>query len=351
MKKKSCFIVFIAAYAIIGSFFGLWAQEINNNNNNNLLDVIGFDINGEVTDTNGNPLDNVLLFIQIGRPDPENMMETEYKTNSESIGSKFRVQKTGYSILRLSFHKDGYYDERFSFDNNISKMDISKPILQKNIQVKMTKIPPRAKKAAASNYIVYNFEDETKSIFDLSAFSEQKKGETESTEVEKKYQINIKTCSLKTKDDTKKYIELDFKRDEKGNIVYADPSLFFGISYPTAYIVRFHSDNPGDGFILMEDFHSKPITLDDFNKKYTTAPEKGYNKREITIELKKNKNDTHYSFEKKSIPVYIKVGGHFGKAIIKPVHFFNNNTKIRFVRVGIDLDMNKKEGDRSLVFY
>ena len=30
---------------------------------------------------------------------------------------------------------------------------------------------------------------------------------------------------------------------------------------------------------------------------------------------------------------------------------FNDDTKIRFVRVGIDLDVNKIEGDRSLVFY
>lgn len=343
--KKTCFIVFILVYALFGSFFGLWAQEINNN----LLDVTGFDINGEVTDTNGNPLDNVILFIHVGRPRPENRMETEYKMNSEIISSKFRVQKMGYSSLRLSFHKDGYYVENLSFDNNIFDMDISKPILQKSIQVKMIKRGVGAKKTAASNFIVYNFEDGTKSIFDLSAFSEQKKG---SNEAEKKYQIKIKTCALKTKDDTKQYIELDFKRDEKGNIVYIDPpSLFHNIPCPSAYIVRFYSDNPDDGFILMEDFHSKLITLDDFNKKYTTAPEKGYNKKEIMIELKKNKNDTSYSFEKKTIPVYIKVGSHFGKATINPIIFFNDNTKIRFVRVRIDIEMNKKEGDRSLVFY
>ena len=287
MEKKSCFIVFVAAYATIGSFFGLWAQETKNDTV--VLDeIIGFDIDGEVTDTNGIPLDNVTILIDSGRFDPK-AMDIIFKRDWMDINSKFHIKKTRCEILRLSFLKDGYYQENLSFNSSKKEIDISKPILQKSIQVKMTKIAPRAKKAVASDYLVYSFEDGTKSIFDLSAFSEQKKGETESNEAEKKYQINIKTCALKTKDDTKKYIELDFKRDEKGNIVYTDPSLFFGISCPTAYIVRFHSDNPDDGFILMEDFHSKLITYDDFNKKYTTAPEKGYNKKEIMIELKKTK--------------------------------------------------------------
>jgi hypothetical protein len=98
-----------------------------------LLDVIGFDINGEVTDTNGNPLDNVLLFIQIGRPDPENMMETEYKTNSESIGSKFRVQKTGYSILRLSFRLP-LYTMVFSLFAKVQKKS-EYPMILRDIQI------------------------------------------------------------------------------------------------------------------------------------------------------------------------------------------------------------------------
>ncbi|MCQ2614096.1 MAG: hypothetical protein MJ183_10900 [Treponemataceae bacterium] len=56
----------------------------------------------------------------------------------------------------------------------------------------------------------------------------------------------------------------------------------------------------------MEDLYSKVITKNDFEKTYATAPEKGYNKKEIEIEIKKNPSDEHYTFESKIFHFYIK---------------------------------------------
>lgn len=204
------------------------------------------------------------------------------------INSKFHIQKTGYSYIRLAFLKEGYYTEILDYSQDIFDIDKSNPILKKNIQIKMMKKRPRAKTARFRRLIEYNFEKGTKSICDLSAFSKEEKGEKDDDKKEKEYEINLKTYDFKTKDHTKKYIEVDFKRDKKGKIVYGNLSDWDGpMPCPSKFIIRFHSDDPDDGIILMEDLYSKIIMQNDFEKIYATAPEKGYNKKEIEIELKK----------------------------------------------------------------
>lgn len=67
MKRKIFTIIFIAIYTIIGSFFELWAQEIKDDDSLNKfvfaidLNKFVFDIDGEVTDMEGVPLDNIRI--------------------------------------------------------------------------------------------------------------------------------------------------------------------------------------------------------------------------------------------------------------------------------------------------
>lgn len=349
MKRKIFTIIFIAIYTIIGSFFELWAQEIKYDDDDihDILNKIGFDINGEVTDMEGVPLDNIHIHIDFTRPDPNKFGESETIIEYMDINSKFHIQKTGYSYISLAFLKEGYYTEILDYSQDIFDIDKSNPILKKNIQVKMMKKRPRAKTARFRRLIEYNFEKGTKSICDLSAFSKDKK---DNNKKEKEYEIKLKTYNSKTKNHKKKYIELDFKRDKKGKIVYGNPpSLYRDSPCPSTFIIRFHSDDPDDGIILMEDLYSKVITQNDFEKAYATAPEKGYNKKEIEIELKKNPSDGHYTFESKIFHFYIKCGNHFGKALITPIMVLNRMTTVSTIRTELDIVVNTVEGDKNLM--
>jgi hypothetical protein len=155
---------------------------------------------------------------------------------------------------------------------------------------------------------------------------------------------------LKTKQEAAKYIELDFRRDEHGEIVYGDPpSLYRTIPCPSAFIIQFRSDDPDDGMILINEM-DPDVTHDRMRKIHTAAPGTGYDKKKIVIDLGEVDATWHYPFESKRICIFLKCGNHFGKAEFEPVCLSLNrhDQKIEGISVRFEMILNQKEGDRNL---
>ena len=60
------------------------------------------------------------------------------------------------------------------------------------------------------------------------------------------------------KPDESQYLELDFLRDEQGGIVTREfpgavDSRGETVKYPAIFLIRLHSDDPDDGFVLFEE--------------------------------------------------------------------------------------------------
>ena len=154
----------------------------------------------------------------------------------------------------------------------------------------------------------YNIKDETKQVCEIWL--------SENGDV-RDYQK--KTIDSDALPESTRYFDFDFKRYENGNIVYGSQyntkSYYNGAPCPVAFIVRFHSDDPDDGLILMQGSASD-MTQKDFDIRSNTAPETGYTVREIEIPMETNRDVEYYA---RRIYVFLKCGDHYGKAEIWPI--------------------------------
>lgn len=203
----------------------------------------------------------------------------------------------------------------------------------------MTKKGIRAERISFHENLQYNIKDESKKICDLSVL--QKKT------INKDDKISLKTIDLKTTPETK-YIELDFKRDSNGKVIY--DGKYDNISCPSEFIIRFHSNDPEDGFILIND-ENPSITEDDYDITYTLAPEKGYTKKEISIKLGEKVPHKRYPFEDNKLFIFLKCGKYYGKAMINRLFIDSTKNEIKSVNAVFKMGINRKEGDRNLTFY
>ena len=203
------------------------------------------------------------------------------------------------------------------------------------------------------------------------------------------------------KPEAARYFELDFLRDERGEIVlrefpgvvddWGDP-----IQYPAVFIVRLHSNDPDDGILLVGEGESVPEknpfdgTIRSFGngrefdeertlfrkgltdaptrflKERTMAPEDGYTRREISIPIEEviriwAANGLKACSLLVYRTVFIRAAGHYAKAYL---YYANGYSDIQLGPVDseafrekshwefqFDMYLNPKEGDRHLSEY
>ena len=335
------------------------------------IDASEFDLQFTITDNDGKPLDGVKMELKRERPKlPLLSGEWERKMeNGKTVGSKFRIQEKGWTKLELTFTKDGYYLESRMYSINIlsDALDGTRPklLMKEDIQVILYKGVPIADLCGTNGRLVYDFEKGRKTLCDLSAFGKKpdkpkktavseddeeddydEAEEDEEEYVEEEIKIEMKSVDLKTKPELTKYIELDFKRDENGEVLF--DGMLRDTPCPATFIIRLHSDDPGDGFIPVDKLGPGFIRPEEYDKRYTTAPETGYQK-ELVFDFGKQGADGKFPYETNYLFAFVKCGQHYGKVYIHPANHDGRLKTIQQVRVRFEqLVFNQTEGDRNV---
>ena len=351
MKKQNKLVVSQILIAMLGIFGSVFAQETAIETNKiesefsvesyvqelaSRLESSGFDIKGSVIDSEGALLNDVKMDIVLSSPILPYMTSSKKVNKTESINSEFSVYEKGVTSIVLSFFKKGYYSERRSFSSSIFEEDPSKIMQKHNIQIKMIKRGTPAELICFYKSINSVIKEDKKNICDLSIL--QKESITENDT------ISIKSIDSKTKLDTI-CIELDFNRDKNGNIVY--DSKYRERPCSSGFVIRFHSNDPDDGLILVND-QDPLVNQDVFKTAYNLAPEEGYTRKEIMIKLGEKGSDGNYPCEANKTFVFLKCGKHYGRAIFNELSIDYSRDEIKSVSARVQMDINRKEGDRNL---
>ena len=274
------------------------------------LDELEIDIKGTVVDEDGKPVENVRLEIRYEKPVLPYMTDNKYEVERRVVSGDFEIKKKGFNDVELKFSNQEYFLESFHFhagfgmgenEENTLKQPALRVVLEKRLPTAEISDLQREK-------LEYNLSRKRKTYCDLDGAVSGKNGNG---------QVKMVTIPLDEKPKAGKYLELDFQRDEHGEIVTRE---FPGVvdqkgespKYPAVYIFRLHSDDPEDGMIVMEDggylkdhpFDGKPIAdrqayqkrsreenkiVDDEWKKLRPlerrfeAPKDGYTLKEVSI--------------------------------------------------------------------
>lgn len=310
----------------------------------------GFDLSGTVTDQDGNPLEGVSMRADYSRVNTATFRSENKSEKPVEVDSEFHVKQKGWTELNLYFRKDGYYSERLHFESPWLDRKQKKYVVKDDIQVKMIKKGPVADLFRKKDYLRYDIENGYKDICDLSFLCGKKITRED-------WERPLMKTPLGTPPETPKYIELDFRRDENGDIVY--DARLGGTSVPSAVIVRFHSDDPDDGLMLIDELDPRAnpemygfAAADRYRKIHTTAPETGYGLKEIELEWDRKRPDGNIA-ENQQTFLFLKCGNHYGKAAVNSPLDTNRSGKreLGHVRVKIELLLNRVPGDRNLTSY
>ena len=389
MKRKTAWIISLIAIPFLAAASVLYAQKKDGSrggqdekvraetrmaDEQSRIDASEFDLQFIITDADGKPLNGVTMELERKRPRiPLLSGEWEKKTEKKTVDSKFRIQEKGWTGLDLRFLKDGYYleDRSYVFDiiammnsaeaslhavSNSTVEDEQKLRMKEDIQIKMFKGVPAADLVGSSGTLIYDFEKGRKTVFDLSAFDQKPEkpektkktavsAEDDELEEEEEYEeertIEMKSFDLKTKPELTKYIELDFKRDENGEVLF--DGMLQDTPCPASYIIRLHSDDPEDGFVAVDQLRPGFVNWTEYEKRYPTAPETGYRKELVFDFGKRGAEKRNYQF------AFVKCGQHYGKISVWPAAQDGKARTILQVRVRIEsLVLNRKEGDRNV---
>ena len=360
------------------------------------------DIYGVVVDEYGRPLDNVellvsyhvnpsVLFGVLGGHDPFNDPYWHGRDDLEKwiVNGKFRVPGRrlflGGSARSLTFRKDGYIMEGYNSKTKSSWHGMQVVLRQPPPE------PPRVReiKHLESGQLEYSLKLQRRSRIVLPRIDRK---EWNLGEMMRPFDRPF--------DADWNYLELDFKRDERGEIVFREfPGAFNSkgetVKYPAAFVIRLLSDDPDDGMIpvgegesLAERTHytgahwtNRPpeylqIIEDSKNARrrlmddLTVAPDDGYTRREIEIPVEEMVRIWDQQMwagvtpvqEVSWYPVYrcalIRVGGRYGKFFLhfigsRPERvdaYFGNGAEFG-MSFDCEVFLNPKAGDRNLTEY
>lgn len=299
----------------------------------------GFDIRGTVMDEDGNPLDGVTMETAFSRVNTASF-RSENLNETETVDSAFHVQRKGWTELRLVFRKDGYFPERLAFDSPWLEGRKKRFIAEDGIQVRMVKMGSVASLYRPGDLRVRldrDLEKGTGSICDLSMLRASEELDRKQYE-----RINATKFELESGPKATKYLELDFRRDENGEIVFVSlPDVM--APCPAELIVRLHSDDLDDGLILLNEL-DPDITGDKVYKKYNTAPETGYGRKEIAFAL----TDQWPALRESTFFIYLKCGKHYGKAKIEDFDLDMRPGKFERAMAFLSIHINRVPGDTNL---
>ena len=152
-----------------------------------------YNVRGTITDTDGNPLNDVYLDMRY------DVWGTTLPiiTSREEVDSAFHIKGKDAHFLELKFVKKGYYPEESSFK-------IGTFPFRKRIQIKMKP----SEQMGVSEFHKFQFDEKQKYICDLSDLDHGI--------------IQAQTVDLETNPGTK-HLEFDFRRDENGDIMFSEP--------------------------------------------------------------------------------------------------------------------------------
>ena len=91
----------------------------------------GFDLQGTVTDLDGNPLDGVNVEVAFSRAKTWNPNIAEYESYRETVNSEFHIRQQRFTGADFTFAKEGYYMEKRYF-RSLGSINV-----RHDIQVKM----------------------------------------------------------------------------------------------------------------------------------------------------------------------------------------------------------------------
>lgn len=370
---------------------------------------------GTIVDESGAPLDGVTVGVTYYVPPPYprifNLLfysrwpDTPSWNQSESIprrmtvDGEFRVRdkvlfRRG-EVESIYFVKEGYYTEEYRIDQKYEVTADGKKVSQwGDMRVVMRKKPPPPRK-------VRTLDHETEDVIYEMANRRNHFIEFYVTPFTGYFDVYSRYVPFGKKPEAARYFELDFLRDEWGEIVlreFPDVVDDWGvpIQYPAVFIVRLHSDDPDDGILLVGEGESVPEKnpfdgnvrlygdgrefdkerelfrkeLTDaparFLKEQTMAPEDGYTRREISIPIEEviriwDANGLKACSLRVYRTVFIRIRGHYAKACL---YYTNGFSDIRlgpvdseafgeksYWRIQFDMYLNPKEGDRHLSEY
>ena len=316
-----------------------------------------------------------------------------------TVDGEFRVRdkvlfRRG-EVESISFSKEGYYTEEYRIGQKYEVTADGKKVSQwSDMRVVMRKEPPPPRK-------VRTLDHETEDVIYEMANRRNHFIEFYVTPFTGYFDVYSRYVPFGKKPEAARYFELDFLRDEWGEIVlreFPDVVDDWGvpIQYPAVFIVRLHSDDPDDGILLVGEGESVPEKnlfdgnirpfgngrefdkerelfrkeLTDaparFLKEQTMAPEDGYTRREISIPIEEviriwDANGLKACTLKVYRTVFLRIRGHYAKACL---YYTNGFSDIRlgpvdseafgeksYWRIQFDMYLNPKEGDRHLSEY
>ena len=370
---------------------------------------------GTIVDESGAPLDGVTVGVRYYVPPPFpkffnllfytrwpdtpswNQDKSIYQTMI--VDGEFRVRDKALfrrgEVERIYFVKEGYYTEEYGIDQKYEVTADGEKVFQwSDMRVVMRKEPPPPRKVRTLDH------ETTDVIYDM-AKRRNHFIEFYVTPFSGCFDVYSRYVPFGKKPEATRYFELDFLRDEWGEIVlreFPDVVDKWGvpIQYPAVFIVRLHSDDPDDGILLVgegesvpeknlfdgnirpfgdgREFHKeselfrKALTRkpDPFLQEQTMAPEDGYTRREISIPIEEviriwDANGLKACSLRVYRTAFLRIRGHYAKACL---YYTNGFSDIRlgpvdseafrensYWRIQFDMYLNPKEGDRHLSEY
>lgn len=265
------------------------------------------DVSGIIVDDKGAPLNDVELEFNFSRAKG---WESESLNKKVVSKSRFSFTQSGYTGVTVYFRKKGYFTEtRFYGTYQASKYLKNKIYTQTDEKIVLREKGKFAKIKIFEKLLEYDWTKKQKSFCDLA-------------------DLSYKTLSADSPIKAKRYIYLDFERDQNGNVVMIKHPHYERM-IPKAFIIKYVSRYGDGGFI---------IKGNQINMTYlTTAPTSGYNDKSIKI-----------SIGSKDIYFYYKNGDTFGKgALLSPSHTYGVSSVWLKLMQNVEKDPNEKYNLRS----
>lgn len=325
-----------------------------------------YGINGIVVDETGAPMKDVRLRVSYNYP-PSLLFDKNWEGLSEAkrltVDGEFSVRKIRWHWLRkgaatrLSFYKEGYYEVNHNrYTDFKTEEDRQNTPGWRNMRVVMRQIRPPAHPPIRLRTLQHLYEA-TDLRYDMKRKDRQVLVFRDSEPV----MWNYTFVPFGQKPKEPQYLELDFLRDENGEIVTKEfPGAVDSrgeiVKYPAVYLIRLHSDDPDDGFVLFEegkslaeqnhfdgkirkwnDYSGEMHEVHDLHKQIIRdcsaaqsrmqdhfmelAPEDGYTRREIAIPIEEIVRIWDYGETIKTTwysPyrfAFLRVGGRYAKIL------------------------------------
>lgn len=278
---------------------------------------------GKVTDMNNRELEDVTLDLDFSRP--KNFgLESEDLRETRKINGSFTIENSRYTSVSISFDKDGYRTEHITFYTS-EAANTPKSAIQENCHIKLREIGTLAALVKVDAHLEYDEERQLLTVFDLSEVADGN--------------LNKKELKLGEAIPLKKYLRLDFERDNQGEIILEKTNPYQDSTVPKNFYLRFISSDLDDGLVLAGTNGRDKVDFTDITW-LTQAPEGKYAAKELKIPFKDR--DTQYFF-------YIKCGKKYGKGVITTAMF--NNGKYIYSRLFVELYINKNQNDLNVNSY